>query len=42
MNDFKAHPADIKMIEGTYLLAATVCASMSPGVRVDVKNLVKA
>jgi large subunit ribosomal protein L1 len=35
----RARPATAK---GTYVLTATVCASMSPGVRVDVKNLVKA
>lgn len=35
----RARPATAK---GTYLLAATVCSTMSPGIRIDIKNLVKA
>lgn len=34
----RARPASAK---GTYLLAATVCSTMSPGIRVEVKNMVK-
>ncbi len=35
----RARPATAK---GTYLLSATLCATMSPGIRLDLKDMVKA
>lgn len=35
----RARPASTK---GTYMMAATLCSTMSPGIRLDLRNVVKA